>query len=1060
MKKVVPALFGKLHFKFLLRSIFVLTLGVVGFETFSFYQMSEMVRSLTLKNVRSSVGNASTKIEDELSRLTTDLAIISGLPALEAFYLNLNYGLKSEAQEYQQSLATFFNKQADRNAAYIAFKICDQQLKQLSLYSLNKTLKNTTDGGDCQDFKGITHQRFLSNKTTNHKPILISSQKIFRESYLIGTVEIYFDLTPYFLLVDGYPVYQSGFLAVVDAQGNALSTNDPIRLSQLSITNNTRESQSPRMKLTTAVNEQGKSVLVYDSPLSAINWSVIGLVYEDEIFAPLYRQIKVAIWLIIAMIITEILFLSFFTKRLITRRINLLVSATKNILAGNYEQRLSEKGDDEITQLSRSFNKMTTSLQEQLYNLRVERLNLSKNKQQLQNIIDNTSALINIKDKDGHYRLINNAYSDFFGLTSEEVIGKLDHDLFESRLADLFRKNDQAVLESGTPLHFEEESIGTDGNARTFISVKFPLKDEQNNIYGTCGISTDISDRISEEKALQKLNSKLSLSNTVLENIIEGVVITDAEFSIIDMNPSFIRLFGYSREELIGVKPSIIRSDIHDEDFFDVLYGSLETQGSWHGEIWEKTKSGTVLPQLLTVTCLRNQAGDITHYAGIYSDITDLKQTEAKLQKLAHFDSLTGLANRLLLEERTSQAILRAHRGNYKVTMLFIDLDNFKYINDTLGHDIGDRLLKLVAKRFNGLLRDTDTIARQGGDEFVVLLSKTMHADDAGIIANKIRAAGSLPFQVGENELYISTSIGIAVYPDDADSTNGLLKCADMAMYAAKESGKNNFQFFSAELNHAAVDRLKTEKALRKALEENSLELFYQPQVDVQNSVTIKAEALLRWRQPDGQFIPPDLFIPIAEESGLIVVLGEWVLARALSDLNIISQSIDTPLNISINLSARQFRHHDLAKKLYDIVAAANVSPDCIEFEVTEGLLVDDFKLAEKILQEIRDYGFSIALDDFGKGYSSLSYLKHFPIDTLKLDRTFMTDLIEDSRTQAIVKAAVEMGQALGMQIVCEGVETKEQYDFVKSIGNIYVQGYYCSKVLPLPEFIDYLQRK
>jgi len=1058
MKSSFASVFGKLHFKFLIRSIFVLVIGVVGFEAMTFYQMSEMIRDLTLKNMRSSVEVAASKIDDELSRLKTDLEIISSLPALEAFYLNLEYGLESEARQYKSSLESFFNRQSSRNNAYVAFRICDRNQNTLSLYSKKQALQSNITNHPCFSDQATFSQKYMSSHQLSSKPILINSQKIFRDNQVIGTIEIFFDLSAYFALVESYPIYESGFLSVIDSNGLSLSTSDKKRLDLQRLAQSFQNANNQSHPLF-SISSANEKIIVYRSRLNEIDWSIFAFVFEDEIFAPLYFQIKLTILLIAAMIVTEILFLSFFTKRLITNRINLLVNATRSILAGNYELRLSEKGDDEISELSASFNRMTGSLEEQLFKLKIERENLSKSKQQLQDIIDNSSAIISIKDIEGKYLLINNAYKDFMKISNEQVIGKTDHEIHDQSKADLFRKNDQEVLKTGKSLHFEEESRDYQGNKVTFITVKFPLTDSNGNVYGTCGIATDISTRIAEEQALQKLNAKLTLSNTVLENIIEGVVITDATFSIIDINPAFVQLFGYRREELIGQKPSILRSEIHDQNFFDELYQTLEVQGNWHGEIWEKTKNGAVLPQLLTVTSLRNADGEITHYAGIYSDITDLKQTEAELQKLAHFDSLTGLANRLLLEERTSQAILRAQRSDHKVTMLFIDLDNFKYINDTLGHDIGDRLLKLVAKRFGDLLRDTDTLARLGGDEFVVLLAKTVHADDARIIASKIKAAGSLPFQVDEHELYISTSIGIAVYPDDAESTNGLLKCADMAMYAAKDTGKNNFQFFSAKLNHAAVDRLKTEKALRAAITNDELELYYQPQVNVQKDSTIKAEALLRW-QHDGQFIPPDLFIPIAEESGFIVVLGEWIVAQAIRDLNRINQNRKNKISISINLSARQFRHHDLAQKLHQIVADAGVSPQLIEFEVTEGLLIDDFKLAETILHEIRQLGFTIALDDFGKGYSSLSYLKHFPIDTLKLDRTFMGDVIADPRTQAIIKAAVELGQALGMQVVFEGVETEEQYQFVKSIGDVNVQGYYCSKVLPVPEFIDYLERQ
>ncbi|TQV74081.1 EAL domain-containing protein [Aliikangiella marina] len=1061
MSRIFRSLFAKLHFKFLVRSIFVLTLGVATFETASFYQMSKMLRELTVQNVRVSVEQASNQIENELSQLSSDVEIIGSLPALESYYLNLKYGLDREAEEYLNSVITFFNNQSVRNPAYIGLKICDLNggllaSQYISNEVTNDTLKTVCQLADHENNFLYPSQRFIEASENSSRPLFIYSQVIRRAQEQLGIIEVFYDLTDYFKHVDNTNINNSGYLAVVDLGSKPLSTNQPNRVAEI---NALKLSQfKTENNFTSLTLQPNKDIILYKNRLKSIDWRIIGVIDESEVFAPLFRQAKFAIWLIIAMIVTEVLFLSFFTKRLITTRINSLLEATKNILSGNYDLRVSEHSNDEISELSQSFNQMTNSLQEKISQLEIERHNLDESRQQLKNILDNSSAIVNIKNTTGEYRLVNNAFLDFFQLSESEIIGKTDFQLLDTQLAREFQKNDEIVIENNKPMSFEEDAVHADGNQHTFIAVKFPLKNKAGNIYAICSIATDITERKAEEKALQELNAKLSLSDAVIENIIEGIVITDPDFNIIDMNPAFERLFGYSRAELLGNKPSIIRSDYHDENFFDELYSSLQEKGNWHGEIWEKTKDGSVVPQLLTVTSIKDSEGKVTHYTGIYADITDLKETEAELQKLAHFDSLTGLPNRVLLEERTSQAILRAKRGNYNVTMLFIDLDNFKYINDTLGHDVGDELLKSLAERFNQLLRSTDTLARLGGDEFVLLLSQTHHPDDAGVIASKLKAAASQPFNINEHELYVSTSIGIAVFPDDALTTGGLLKCADMAMYAAKESGKNNFHFFSEKLNHAAVDRLRTEKALRAAIEDDALELYYQPQISPRDNSTIKVEALLRWRN-QGEFVPPDLFVPIAEESGLIVVLGEWIVERAIKDLKVINQNCESPIGLSINLSARQFRHHDLAKTLASIVNKAGIAPSLVEFEITEGLLVDDFKLAEKILYEIRDFGFSIALDDFGKGYSSLSYLKYFPIDTLKLDRVFMTDLTNDQRTQAIVEASVSMGQALGMKVVCEGVETKSQFDFVKAIGDVSIQGYYCSRALPVEELIRFITK-
>ncbi|WP_196138647.1 EAL domain-containing protein [Aliikangiella sp. G2MR2-5] len=1045
-------LITRLHIKFLIRGIFVLIVGVLCFETISFYRMSSMVQKLTLDNMKASVNAASSIIDDELSRLKTDLKIISELPSLDAFFLNSSYDLMSEAENNKKDIIQFFQSQHVRNSAYLALKVCDRDNRPLLIYSPISEVAENSLNTNCSYNLEKRQPSVVKSKGNLH---LLFGQEVSSRSHRLGQIEILFDLKPYNKMISEYSLNESGFLTLLD-DNRRLSFSNNSKIAFFEILANEID-KIPTNTFTEISRLDFGATLLYLVNLKEFNWHVAAVVYEDEIFAPLYEQIKLAIIIIIAMILTEAFFLNFFTKRIITDRINQLVDATKSILAGDYGQKLESKGTDEISQLSNSFNQMTEALQEQIRGIKAERDKVVKGRKYLNAISENSGTLINIKGVDGRYQLVNSAFAKYFGREPEEIIGKTDFDLLPNSVAENFRRNDLQSINTRSTIQFEEEVEGIDSEPQYFVTIKFPLFDEKGEVHAVGGIATDISERIKSAKALEKLNSKLKLSNALLESIEEGVIITDESYRIIDANPAFIELFGYSKEELIGRKPKLIRSEVHPPEFYEKLYERLDKQGSWHGEIWEKTKSGETIPQLLTVTSIRNEEGKITNYAGIYADISDLKQTQYELQKQAHFDSLTGLANRILLEERTSQAILLAQRESYKVAMLFIDLDNFKYINDTLGHDIGDELLKQVAKRFDFIIRETDTLARQGGDEFVILLSKIVHNNDARIIAEKIRAAGSSPFAVGPHELYISTSIGIALYPEDALDTNGLLKCSDMAMYAAKDSGKNNFHFYSEALNHAAVDRLKIERALRDAIDNDSLEIYLQPQADSETGQIEKFEALLRWRNEDGQFIAPDLFIPIAEESGIIFKLGNWVVRRAVEAIKQINNSTGREFKLAINLSARQFRHYDLATTLDALVKESGISNHLVEFEVTESLLVEDYKLAEKILAEIKSFGFSLALDDFGTGYSSLSYLKHFPIDTLKLDKLFMKDLVKDKRNQAIVLASIDMGKALGMTVVCEGIESKEQFDFIRSVGEVKIQGYYLSKPEPVVQLLKKL---
>ncbi|MGX5200868.1 EAL domain-containing protein [Aliikangiella sp. IMCC44632] len=1040
--------FSRLRVKFLARSILVLIIGVVGFEAITLYQMSNMIKELTIKDARTTLNDISVKFNAELFQLNQSIATIQTLPALEGYLLNMDYGLENEADQYKQALADFFKQQATRNQEFMLFNVCNTDSDLLFGYSVNNQHQSFDKNCSSVDKNESIVTRYEKIKQNT---FLVSTAKIFRKEQFLGVLETYYDLTPYLKKLTHSYTNQTGAIVVLDSKNIPIT---PIAEKAFaSIINSAAISQMDYEKS----NQVGKH-LIYLQRLEKIDWSIIALLNKETIFAPLYAQINFAILTIICLVIFEIIFLNFFTRSLITRRINKLLSATKSILQGNYSAQLDDDGNDEISRLNQSFNHMSRSLQTQLSQLESEQTELKKSQHLLQNIIDNSSAIVSIKNTQGEFILVNHIFCQHIGKTPADVIGKTDFELFSQKQAKQFSENDRHVIETKQPTNFEENSSDKDGNQHTFLVIKFPLFDGDGKVYAIAGISTDITKRKEEELKLQETIARLTLSNKVIENIDEGIVVTDSEFNIIDANPALTKIFGYSKSEMLGSKPEIFRSGAHDNDFFKRLYERLETRGSWHGEIIEKTKSGETIPQLLTVTSIKDKDGKITNYAGIYSDISELKQTEAKLQKMAHYDALTNLPNRTLLEERTSQAILDAKRNGHKVTMLFIDLDNFKYINDTLGHDVGDKLLIEVAKRFKENLRDTDSLARLGGDEFVVLLSKTTHSEDATIIATKLKAAGSLAFSVDEHELFISTSIGISVYPDDAQNTTELLKSADMAMYAAKESGKNNFHFYSSELNHAAIDRLRIEKDLRKAIRNNELQLYYQPQIATKNNQVVKVEALIRWQKEDLSFVPPDLFIPVAEESGIIVSLGEWIVAKATRDIAELNSQLDTPMALSVNLSARQFRHHGLAETLRKIVANEGVNPKLIEFEITEGLLVEDFKLAEKILTEIKALDFSIALDDFGKGYSSLSYLKHFPIDTLKLDKVFMSDIESDKRNQAIVTAAATLGFALDMTIVCEGIETKQQYDFVSSIGDIFVQGYYCSKALPIEQLKAYTE--
>ena len=440
-------------------------------------------------------------------------------------------------------------------------------------------------------------------------------------------------------------------------------------------------------------------------------------------------------------------------------------------------------------------------------------------------------------------------------------------------------------------------------------------------------------------------------------------------------------------------------------------------------------------------------------------DVISRIQAEERLQYLATRDALTGLPNRLLLHERLSQAIAQAKRSGHRVGVLFIDLDRFKNVNDTLGHRIGDELLKRVTASLSGALRETDLLARLGGDEFMVIVEDFDDPSVLGRIAQKLLDAIAQPFEIEEHDIFVTSSIGIAVYPDDSDDPEELLKYADVAMYRSKDLGRNTYQFLDANL---AEDRLRQhtlETALRTALADNALRLHYQPVVQISDRTIVGAEALLRWSDPEHGNVPPQVFIPLAEESGLIHALGEWVLRSAARQC-VEWRNAGLTLTVSVNLSARQFYREDLAQRISDIVKAEQCDPSWIELEVTETSLMHDTDAIRKVLHQLRDEGFTVAIDDFGTGYSSLTHLKHFPIDTLKIDISFIADLESDPQDAAITEAIIGLARGLGLKVVAEGVGTREQLEFLDVRGCDCFQGFWASKPLPADAFYEFVRKK
>jgi diguanylate cyclase (GGDEF)-like protein/PAS domain S-box-containing protein len=565
------------------------------------------------------------------------------------------------------------------------------------------------------------------------------------------------------------------------------------------------------------------------------------------------------------------------------------------------------------------------------------------------------------------------------------------------------------------------------------------------------GVMLDITARKEAEAGMR-------LSRQVFDNTAEGILITDAYFNVLEVNQAYLNITGYSREEIIGEKPVVMNTGLHNQQYYDELWRTLREEGKWVGEIWSRRKNGESYPEWLSISAVTDSKKMVQNYVAVFTDITQRKQSEERLQFLATHDALTHLPNRMLLQERLEQGLLRARRNHGKLAVLFIDLDRFKVINDTLGHHAGDMLLQEAAHRLKECLRVSDTVARQGGDEFVVLIEDFADVQYLTGVVRKIMSVLAQPFILLNQELYISASIGISVYPEDGMDIFSLLKNADVAMYRAKESGKNTFQFYAAESNVHSMERLALENNLRRALERKEFVLHFQAKVNLRTGKIIGAEALLRWQHPELGLITPADFIPLAEETGLIIPIGAWVLEEACRQAYTWKKAVGFSIRVGVNLSARQFREDGLHQTIANALIHSGLTADCLELEITESMIMQNAERAAGLLQHFRELGTLVLIDDFGTGYSSLGYLKHFPIDSLKIDRSFVRDIPQDSDDMAITQAIIALARSLNLKVVAEGVENREQLKYLREQGCDLMQGYLFSMPLPAEEFLEFLR--
>ncbi len=543
-------------------------------------------------------------------------------------------------------------------------------------------------------------------------------------------------------------------------------------------------------------------------------------------------------------------------------------------------------------------------------------------------------------------------------------------------------------------------------------------------------------------------------SAAVFENVREGVLVTDLQGRIQSVNRAFTDITGYAQDEVIGRKPGMYASGRQSAAYYRGMWRSILSRGQWQGEVWNRRKSGEIYPELLSISTVRSGDGRPTHYVGVMTDISQLKQSEARLQHLAHYDPLTRLPNRLLVQSRLGHALERARRTQAQVAVLFIDLDRFKHVNDSLGHPAGDALLEQVARRLQDSLREDDTAGRLGGDEFLIILEDLPRPEEAAGVAQKLIDVLDRPFVLhGGRTVYVGASIGISIFPGDGVDAVELVKHADVAMYQAKEQGRNAYRFYTPSLAAAANERLELEARLRRALAREEFVLHYQPQFEIGSGRLLGCEVLVRWLDPEQGLIAPARFIPLAEETGLIVALGEWVLREACAQARRWRDRGLAPLILSVNLSARQFQQRDLAARVAAIVERAGVPPACLVLELTESMLMRQGEQAVGQMQSLKQLGVGLSIDDFGTGYSSLAYFKRFPLDELKIDRSFVQDIPADSSDSEIASAIIAMARSLRLRVVAEGVETAAQLEFLAGRGCHAYQGYLGSPALPAEDF-------
>ena len=680
---------------------------------------------------------------------------------------------------------------------------------------------------------------------------------------------------------------------------------------------------------------------------------------------------------------------------------------------------------------------------------------LQESEVRFRRLFEKTDA-ISVQGYDRNRRVIywNPASEVLYDYASDNAIGRQLEDLIIPReMREQVIASIDAWMDDGAEIPSSELTLRrADGSPVQVFSSHVTFRNQDNEPELYC-IDIDLSKLKQAEEQIRTLSQAVEQSPV-------SVMITDTDGNIEYVNSTFERNTGYKSSEVMGKNPRILKSGSTSDDIYRELWQSISSGKAWQGELQNRQKNGEIYWEHANIAPVLDESGAICHYLAVNEDITIRKQQEKHILHQAHFDMVTNLPNRFLALDRLSQLLNEAGRSEELVAILFIDLDDFKKINDSMGHEVGDKVLMEAADRLRSVVRSGDTVGRLGGDEFIVLLSDLDDAIDARPVAENLLNRFRTPFIIDERELIITASVGIALYPDDGNSPSELLRNADSAMYHSKQQGRNTYSYFTEKMNRDVSRRLALEEQMHSALGRSEFRVLYQTQVDVSNRHIIGVEALLRWHNAELGDVSPEEFIPIAEQTGLIVPIGQFVLTEALgmaAKWQQQDEKKEEPFTIAVNLSPRQFRDPGLVSFIEGVLHQSGVLGESLELEITEGVLMSGHAYIDKALNAINDLGVTIAMDDFGTGYSSLSYLRNYPFDTLKIDRSFVCDITEDEADRELINASIAMAHGLGLKVVAEGVETEEQLAHLKEKGCDYAQGYLFSRPVSLKEIMELL---